>query len=335
MKRNLWNLTLLVAFAFLTLPIVSAQGFGDRNSPGGEGRFGIAVKVVTPNGRPAFNFKVAADTQDFKNYTGATDKDGAIRFGGLSSGNYTITVTGNDDFETETEPVIIGREQPSGQTFNVIVYLRFKKGRANPPGVVSVMLAGVPKDAVEKYEKAGQEALKKNFKEAIALLNTAIAIYPQFALAYNDKGLIYQEEKEYDNALVAFKMAVSIKPDYFDPKLNYGVVLYLKKDYSAAEAILLKVLELKKDSPTAHYYMGLTLVALQKIEEAEAALKYAVGLKDGQEFALAHRYLGGIYMQKQKYKEAVAELDKYLELAPKAPDADKIKSTIADLKKKA
>ena len=49
---------------------------------------------------------------------------------------------------------------------------------------------------------------------------------------------------------------------------------------------------------------------------------------------LTHKYLGGIYMQKKQNKEAIVELQKYLDLLPKAPDADKIKATISDLKKK-
>jgi regulator of sirC expression with transglutaminase-like and TPR domain len=38
-------------------------------------------------------------------------------------------------------------------------------------------------------------------------------------------------------------------------------------------------------------------------------------------------------MQKKQNAEAAAELEKYVKLVPKAPDADKLKSTIADLKK--
>ena len=53
----------------------------------------------------------------------------------------------------------------------------------------------------------------------------------------------------------------------------------------------------------------------------------------GENLALAHKYLGGLYMS-QKPKEAADELEKYLKLDPKAPDADRIKGTIKDLRAK-
>jgi regulator of sirC expression with transglutaminase-like and TPR domain len=49
---------------------------------------------------------------------------------------------------------------------------------------------------------------------------------------------------------------------------------------------------------------------------------------------LAHRYLAGAYMNTHKNKEAADELEKYLKLEPKNPDAEKIKKTISDLRSK-
>jgi regulator of sirC expression with transglutaminase-like and TPR domain len=54
----------------------------------------------------------------------------------------------------------------------------------------------------------------------------------------------------------------------------------------------------------------------------------------GENLALAHKYLGGLYMSTHKNKEAADELEKYLKLDPKAPDADRIKGTIKDLRNK-
>jgi regulator of sirC expression with transglutaminase-like and TPR domain len=85
--------------------------------------------------------------------------------------------------------------------------------------------------------------------------------------------------------------------------------------------------------PEAHMYRGISLFHLNFIDEAEKQLKLAADSKAGERVALAHRFLGGIYMQKKQNAAAAEELQKYLDLAPKAPDADKIKGTIADLKK--
>ena len=53
-----------------------------------------------------------------------------------------------------------------------------------------------------------------------------------------------------------------------------------------------------------------------------------------EKLTLAHKYLGGIYWRHKKYREAADELEKYLNLDPKAPDAEKIRSTIKELRQK-
>ena len=80
-------------------------------------------------------------------------------------------------------------------------------------------------------------------------------------------------------------------------------------------------------------YLGISLYYLKSVEAAESQLKLAAASETGERVALAHRFLGGIYMQKKQNGPAAAELQKYVNLVPKAPDADKIKATIAELKK--
>lgn len=314
---------------------VQAQGYGDRTKMGGDGNFSVNGKVILPNGRPAPNVNLTLSNQDFKNYTGATDKDGNFHFGSLAAGNYTVTVKGTEDYDAESETVIIGREASSGQTFTAVIYLRPSARVKEMTGVLSVLLAGVPKDAVKQYENAEKSISDNKLDEALLSLNEAIRLHPAFALAHNEKGLLLFKQNKIDLALESYKEALKIKPDYFDPKLNAGWALIAKNEFKTAERVLLAAISEKNDVPKAHAYLGIALAKQNRDDEAEAALKYAIGLKGGDSLALAHKYLGGIYWQKKKYKEAASELQKYLELSPKAPDADKIKSTIEEMKKKA
>jgi regulator of sirC expression with transglutaminase-like and TPR domain len=47
---------------------------------------------------------------------------------------------------------------------------------------------------------------------------------------------------------------------------------------------------------------------------------------------LAQYYLGGIYWKKKDYPKAVAALEDYLRLTPNAPDAERVRATIKDLR---
>jgi regulator of sirC expression with transglutaminase-like and TPR domain len=67
---------------------------------------------------------------------------------------------------------------------------------------------------------------------------------------------------------------------------------------------------------------------------AQKAFETARDLPGGDGFPLLHRYLGGIYIAKGLNKQAITELEKFLQLVPTSPDAEKLRQTIAELKAK-
>jgi len=75
------------------------------------------------------------------------------------------------------------------------------------------------------------------------------------------------------------------------------------------------------------------LIKLKAYEDAQKELELAIS-NGGENLALAHKYLGGVYISTHKNKEAADELEKYLKLEPKTPDADRIKKSINDLRGK-
>lgn len=324
-----------LTLCFQFIPEVKAQGYGDRTKVGGAGSYRIKGRVLLPNGYSAVGIKISLNSADFVDSYAITDKDGNFSFESLLAGNYVVSVKENESFVPETETVIIGREAPGGQSFSVLFNLRVKTNAREKNEVLDVTLtADVPKEALEIYDKAVEKIGKKDLKSALQLLDKSIQIYPQFAAAHNEKGLLFLKQNDLDKALEAFSRAVQAKPDYFEAKLNYGFTLLSMKDYIDSEKVFRDVLNQKSDVSTAHLYLGISLLGLNKIEEAERSFKNAISLKKGENLAQAHKYLGGIYWQKNQYKEALTELEKYLELSPGAADADKIKATIDDLKKK-
>jgi tetratricopeptide (TPR) repeat protein len=74
------------------------------------------------------------------------------------------------------------------------------------------------------------------------------------------------------------------------------------------------------------------MVSTKRYADAVPEFEAAIA-NGGENLALAHKYLGGLYMN-TKPKEAADELEKYIKLDPKAPDADRIKGTIKDLRNK-
>ncbi len=101
-----------------------------------------------------------------------------------------------------------------------------------------------------------------------------------------------------------------------------------------AEKELEKAVLADESAAMPHMYLGIALLGLDYPEYAEKEFLKALSLKDDEKLAQAHRYLGGIYWRKGNYKQAIDELEKYLKFAPKAPDAEKVRATIEQLRAK-
>jgi tetratricopeptide (TPR) repeat protein len=138
--------------------------------------------------------------------------------------------------------------------------------------------------------------------------------------------------KQWDKAGETYDALIKLKPNDTAAHQNLGIVAYNQKKMEAAESHLRKALELKSTGPTAHYYLGLIMLSTKRYAEAVPEFEAAIA-NGGENLALAHKYLGGLWMN-TKPQEAADELDKYLKLDPKAPDAEKIKGTIKDLRSK-
>ena len=138
-----------------------------------------------------------------------------------------------------------------------------------------------------------------------------------------------------------------MKPTEAQPHLDLGIALYnegsellgqkkfedAEKKYGGAESHLREAIKLKSAGPAAHYYLGLMLIKFKAYDEAQKELELAIS-NGGENLALAHKYLGGVYLSTHKNKEAADELEKYLKLEPKAVDAERIKASIKDLRSK-
>lgn len=330
----------------LLIPVGSIRAQGGTDSTGTGGLNTIQGRIYFPSGRTAdMRAKVMLETVTSSRLSVMADNDGAFRFKNLSPGSYTVVIEAGEEYETLREPVFIEGNSNLGRgtripmiprTIMVPIYLRPKRSTRTDakPGVLNAALANVPKPAQELYEKAQQAILAGDGKRAIEHLRAAISIYPDFPLALNSLGVEYLKLGSADKALEALRSAVKLSPEAFVPRLNYGIAYLEKKQFAEAEANLRQALQKNDSSPSAHMYLGITLISLRRYDEAEKELQRAVSLKGGDSMAQAHKLLGGLYWQKGQFKQAAEQLEVYLKLAPKAPDAEKIRTTVKELRSK-
>lgn len=332
------------AILILSLALAAnAQAPGSRGLASGEGTHSIQGRIRFPPGQ-SVNSKVAKINLETNNSAGGTstmsDEDGTFRFNGLPPGSYAVVVDAGKQYETAREPVTI-EQSGAAPVIQVNIQLRPKIDASNPS------FAGVPKEALDFYQKGTIAAQKGNAKGAAEFLSKAVAAYPQFALALSDLGIQYLKLMQMDQAVETFEALLKLKPEDAVAHQNLGIALFnqgvafvnqqkldeAQKKLDGAEAHLREAIKLNSPGPTAHYYLGLTLLKFKAYDEAQKEFELVVS-HGGENLAQAHRYLGGLYQRAHKNKEAADEMEKYLKLDPKAPDAETIRGIIKDLRSK-
>lgn len=316
---------LLVVTTF-AVTVFSQGGVGSsRGLPStGGGIHTIQGKVHFPDTPEGASKRVTVrlDSSNFINQTTQTDEDGGFRFTHLEAGPYTITVDGGKDFESAVENVAIDREASvGGRILSVPIYLKPKPD------------SSVPAAALDNYRKAQQAMKSGNNKKAIESFNAALQVYPNFTLALSELGSLYIKTGDLAKAQETLTTLLQLTPNDAAANLNLGIALFNQKKVTEAEAPLREAIKLNPKVPASHYYLGLVLVNLKKYDEAVKELEFAVN-NGGEKLALAHKYLGGLYMSSHKNQQAADELEKYLKLDPRAADADRIKGTIKELRSK-
>lgn len=329
--------SLLLWFAFVgALSLCSlAQvppGLTENTATGFGGRHSIAGTVLMPNGNPPserIRIRLLGGGRDVST---TTDENGRFLISGLPDGGYTIYVDPPEKYQPQSENLEISANRlASGQTFSVQFRLRESGQTQIRPGVVNVDLAGIPKNAVELYEKGGTKAAAGDTKGAVEELLKAVAEHSEFFLAHSELGVQYQKLNDLEKADHHLQTALTIKPGAYEPLANRGIVLVRLRKYSDAEPVLRAALKLRGDSAIVHFYLGRALLGSRRPDDAEPVFKEAFS-KGGNDMIEARRALATIYLERGENEKAVVEIEAYLAANPTAYDAKQLQETAAKIK---
>jgi Tfp pilus assembly protein PilF len=343
-KVRHWN-SIFVAMLVVSVAVgARAQAPGSsRGLSSGDGTHTIQGRIFAPSGNALTGMSVRVNLEATNGEGGSTttDQDGSFRFNSVRPGSYAVVVDGGKEFENAREPVSIDPGGTSGPMTTVTIHLRARVSASNPA------FAGVPQNALDFYQKGAAAAQKDNPKTAAEFLSKAVEAYPSFSVALSELGIQYLKLGQMDKAGQTFEALLKLKPNDAVAHQNFGIALYnqsvaLLTDKKTEESIqrvgqaqtqLRAAISLNSPGPNAHYYLGLSLIKLKRYDEAQAELEMAIK-NGGANIALAHKFLGGLYMNARRNKEAADELERYLQLDPKATNVDQIRGTIKDLRSK-
>ncbi len=259
-----------------------------------------------------------------------TDNDGQVEFNHLT-GRHRVLVRGSEIQSAEVEFDIAHAE--SFHVQRVRVRPKAQPGEAKAPAGESTVAAArlnVNPRARKEYEKGNKALQEKKWDAAYESFRAAIALYPDYDLAYNGLGVAQTNLNNAAAAEVSFRQAIRINPKYAVAQRNLARLLLPEKNYEEAKALLVASLAIEPTNTWAMTNAAYAALQLKRYEEA-AALARRVHQFPHTGFAEAHMIAGYALEALGQKAEAVAEFQLYLQEEPAGPNAASAREGIARL----
>jgi tetratricopeptide (TPR) repeat protein len=290
----------------------------------------ITGQVRFENGQLADNVRVQlrSDMIAFQTET-QTDRQGRFTFDGLPLTTFHLWVEfpGYHPYNTTID---ISMSKMSYE--DVALRRDHTKDEPNvapegPRATLDARQAQIPPDARAEFD-VGKKCLDANdVAGAIAHLQKAVELFPNYAEAYQLIGGAYLGTGNFALAEVAFVKAVTIEDRLANAQLALGLTRNLMGNTPAAEKPLERAVQLNPNNPDAHFELAKNKFALQRYSEAQAHAEKSLELKP--QNAPVYIVLGYTLLRQKKAAEAERAFQHFLQIAPTSPMATDIKQTIA------
>jgi lipoprotein NlpI len=160
---------------------------------------------------------------------------------------------------------------------------------------------------------------KGDHDRAIADYNEAIRVKPDYADAFNNRGVTYDHKGDHDRAIADYTEAIRIKPDYAAAFNNRGLAYYSKGDYDSAIADYAAAIRLAPNYTAAFNNRGLAYVLKENYEAAIADCTEAIRLDP--KAANPHRHRAAAFVGKGDFDRALTDVEEAIRLNPKYASA--------------
>src|ERR1700730_12582143 len=240
----------------------------------------------------------------------------------VPEGAYQLKVSGANVALTDSGSIAVSSIGPTD--FEVQVkrsnQLDRNYGFSASSAFISASDLGVPGRARKEFERANQLIGKQDFAQAIQKLNNAVAIYPAYAVAYNNLGVIYSRLGEHVREREALQKAISLNAHFALAYVNLGRMNITAGDFPSAEAVLDKAATFDPADPMALILLSYAEFMDRHFDEAIATTHKAHGLE--KPHAFVHRVAARAFEQQRQLANAIVELEVFLKEEPAGPRAD-------------
>jgi tetratricopeptide (TPR) repeat protein len=157
------------------------------------------------------------------------------------------------------------------------------------------------------------------WKNSVTLFSHTIEVTQNNYVAYNNRGLAYDDLGRGAEAMEDFSQAIRIKPDDAEAYTNLGTVYTRLGRYSEAIDVHKQAIKFRPGLALAHYNLGNACYALGHWPEAVEAFRQAIRIKPDD--VEANYNLGNTYYVLGRYTDAVNVFEQAVRIKPNYAEA--------------
>ena len=223
--------------------------------------------------------------------------------------------------------VLAGRDVMGDPDVGTLVLQKIGTGEGNSISAISLK---APDNARKEFEKGRDAFDAKKFSDAEKHLAKAVAIYPDYASAWETLGRAQVQQQRASDARKSFQKAIAADDKYVPAYLELAMLESDTSNWGEVIKLTGRALQLDPASyPEAYYLNGIAHFSLQQIGEAETSARKAVELDKQRRIPRAEFLLGNVLWTKGDERGAAEHMRTYLALDPNCAEAGKIKSYLA------
>ncbi len=320
---------LLASLLLLLVPCCSAQ-FRSANSTGN-----VRVRIVFPNGRRCqtrVRIVLMEGSSTTPVATTISNDDCMAGFDNVAVGTYHAIVSGEGIVETDSGSFDVDARKVS-QSLEITVKTKVDSSEETTqplggPTVAAVDL-NIPDKAKKEFDKANELIARQDWKQAQERLTKAVDIYPKYASAYNNLGVVFGHLGERAQERASLQKAISINDHFAPAYVNLGKMAIVDRNFPEAEDFLTKATALDPNNQTLVLLANVELMN-QHFDEALASCNRAHATPHDPH-ALVHYIAARALEDKNDLQGAILELQTFLQEEAAGERADAVRKELAAL----
>jgi len=202
----------------------------------------------------------------------------------------------------------------------------------NEGSLVSMTALKAPEQAQKAYGKGVAAMTDQKWASAQKNFERAVEIYPEYAAAWSDLGEVLRAQANPEKAREAWERAIQVDPKYVKPYLQLTRLNLEEKRTEDAASVAERAMAMNPvEFPGLYFFDAVANYNLKRIAAAEKSVRRAIELDTNRQYPRTEVLLASVLAAEGDRHGALEHLRKYLEIAPKAPDAAEVNKSIEKL----